>query len=427
VAASSLRCNTCDALRDDPYPFRCVNLGSDGGDHVLTRALDTAGLTMAAPDDPNPFIAYRNLLHSYRWATAHGLTDAAWIDLAGGLDRAVAGVAGTSLGGTPLRHEPELGGGSQDTWVKDETGQPGGSHKVRHLFGTMLHLQAAEAVGAPPVDGPLAIASCGNAALAAAVIACAVQRELVVFVPEWADGNVTARLRDLGATLEVCRRVPEQAGDPCVVRFRDAVQRGAVPFSCQGPDNALALDGSRTLAWEIVTGLGSLDQVFVQVGGGALASGLVQGLQEAVALGAMGRCPETRAVQAEGDFPIVRAYERFEARAASGSLDDAVRYAASHRGEFMWPWETEPASIATGILDDEVYDWLAIVHGMYVSGGSPVVVDDACLRDAQERAIAVTGIPVSVTGSAGLAGLLATGTERADGPSEPRIVVLFTG
>jgi len=30
----------------------------------------------------------------------------------------------------------------------------------------------------------------------------------------------------------------------------------------------------------------------------------------------------------------------------------------------MWPWEETPRSVAHGILDDETYDWLAIVKGI---------------------------------------------------------------
>ena len=41
-----------------------------------------------------------------------------------------------------------------------------------------------------------------------------------------------------------------------------------------------------------------------------------------------------------------------------------LAWAARHRSAFMWPWETEPHSVADGILDDETYDWLAVVRGM---------------------------------------------------------------
>ena len=57
----------------------------------------------------------------------------------------------------------------------------------------------------------------------------------------------------------------------------------------------------------------------------------------------------------------------------------ALAYAAHHRSEFMWPWEHEPHSIAHGILDDETYDWLAVVEGMLATGGGPLVVGEETL------------------------------------------------
>jgi threonine synthase len=92
----------------------------------------------------------------------------------------------------------------------------------------------------------------------------------------------------------------------------------------------------------------------------------------------------------------------------------------------MWPWEEEPKSVATGILDDETYDWAAVVEGMLRSGGTPVVVTEELLEEANALARETTGIDVDHTGSAGLAGVLALlrgGTIRRD----DRIGVLFTG
>ncbi len=84
---------------------------------------------------------------------------------------------------------------------------------------------------------------------------------------------MVTQLRELGAAIEVCpRQDGDPPGDPCVHRFREAVAAGAVPFSCQGPDNGLTIDGGRTLGYEIADAATGLDDVVVQVGGGALAS-----------------------------------------------------------------------------------------------------------------------------------------------------------
>ncbi len=92
----------------------------------------------------------------------------------------------------------------------------------------------------------------------------------------------------------------------------------------------------------------------------------------------------------------------------------------------MWPWEAVPHSVATGILDDETYDWLAVLRGMAATGGSSVLVDEAMLLQANRWALESTGIAVSHTGSAGLAGLMQL---RRDGviAAGSRVGVLFSG
>jgi threonine synthase len=92
----------------------------------------------------------------------------------------------------------------------------------------------------------------------------------------------------------------------------------------------------------------------------------------------------------------------------------------------MWPWETTPHSVAHGILDDETYDWLAVVEAMLVTGGRPVVVGDRLLEHANVMAAEATGIEVDATGSSGLAGLIALRERGVIGPGESALV-LFTG
>ncbi len=65
---------------------------------------------------------------------------------------------------------------------------------------------------------------------------------------------------------------------------------------------------------------------------------------------------------------------------------------ARHRSEYMWAWETEPVTIAHGILDDETYDWLAVVRAMLLTGGRSVVVDEATLEAANALARPDLGI-----------------------------------
>ena len=87
----------------------------------------------------------------------------------------------------------------------------------------------------------------------------------------------------------------------------------------------------------------------------------------------------------------------------------------------MWPWETTPQSLATGILDDETYDWWAVAEGMRASGGRPVVVEEDMVARAHNLARLHTNIPASATGTAGLAGAMSATDVR--GPA----AVIFSG
>jgi len=416
-------CHGCGAEVDPArvLPFRCPRaVEGDDVDHVLAPGASAAGF--APGTEPDPFLRYRALLSPYRVLRAAGLSDAAWTDLVGALDAELVAADGRGFRVTPLGPQPALAraaGLAGELWVKDETGNVAGSHKARHLMAVMLHLRVVEAARLPGAAGlrgrRLAIASCGNAALAAAVIARAARWPLDVFIPTDASPAVVARLGDLGAAIAVCERRPGEAGDPCFARFREAVAAGALPFGVQGPENGLAVEGGRTLALEMAEGLRANppEAVYVQVGGGALASALAQGFALAVEAGILPRLPRLVAVQAEGCAPLPRAWERLGAT----PLQDAARA----RSRFMWPWEKTPASAASGILDDETYDWWAIAEAMRASGGHPVVAPEEAVVRAHALARAHTSIAASATGTAGLAGVL------ADAPRDAPVAVVFSG
>jgi threonine dehydratase len=449
--ALAVSCAGCGAAAPAgvPFPAQCpAAVVGDDIDHVMTRRLDLGRVRLAAGDDPNPFVRYRQLFRAWHLATAAGWSDERYVGVVRRLDDAIAAVDGHGFRVTPFRRAATLGdelgfSGDGGIWIKDETGGVAGSHKARHLMGILLELLVAETLDPGLATRPLAIASCGNAALAAAVIARAAGRRLDVFVPPEAEPAIVDRLRQLKARVEPVARTAGERGDPTVRRMRAVIAAGAIPFTCQGPENGLAIEGGQTLGYEIAEALGdagtTLDRLVVQVGGGALASACAQGLAEARALGAMDILPRLDTVQTACAWPLRRAYERIAAELRDRGLDPAGRlgpdvpevravldHAARHRSAYMWPWETEPASIAHGILDDETYDWLAVVRAMLATGGRPIVVDETELREANELAVRTTGIQADATGSAGLAGLVQLRRPGDIGPHE-RVAVLLTG
>jgi threonine synthase len=451
-------CAACGARVDGAQPpFRCPAAAEgDDLDHVLARC-DRVGVPGGGEKISNPFERYRQRLSFWALGRSRGLDDESLAATARALDCRVAEVDGRGFVETPFRLQPQLGeslvaDAASPVWVKDETGNVSGSHKARHLMGVMLYLLVAERTGMLGGRPSLAIASCGNAALAAAVVARAASWPLRVFVPPSAPPAVLARLEQLGAGVVTCRREAGVAGDPCYLAFRRAVAEGAVPFCCQGSDNGLTIEGGKTMAWEIADALGGAlpEAVFVQVGGGALASSLVQGFDDERREAGLERLPRFYAVQTAGGYPLARAYDRLVARmlarwpgpgdppsetpsllaeaiaARPGLVADAMAHARTHRSEFMWPWEEEPCSTAHGILDDETYDWAAVVEGMLRSGGRPIVVSEERLEQANAIARSATGIDVDHTGSAGLGGL-AEALARGETLPHARAVVIFSG
>jgi threonine synthase len=232
--------------------------------------------------------------------------------------------------------------------------------------------------------------------------------------------------------------VPGERGDPCYLRFRAAVAAGARPFSCQGIDAPGAIDGGRTIVLELAEqlcdahrGRVHLDRIFVQVGGGALASACAVGMADAVRMRWLDGLPRLHAVQTEGAAPLVRAWrllrDTMGAGGATASVDEWMVVARAHANELMWPWEETPHSIAHGIVDDVTYDWLGVVEGMLRSGGSPLTVSENDLIWANDLARRHTGIDADHTGTAGLAGLLQLDAATRAPRDDKAIAVLFTG
>jgi threonine synthase len=282
-----LRCGGCGHSVDGATDtiFRCPNKNMQPGiDHVLKPqsalpSLLTDALSSSVQSSPNPFIKYRSAMYPYRTALARGMTDNEYVELVEELDGELVRIDGTGFRETPLLWHAPL-----NAFLKLETAQVGQSHKARHLFSAMLYLMVHQRTGADLMHRRLAVASCGNAGLAAAVVAAAAKWPIDVCIPPTADESVKERLLELGATVKICDRAAESdggevaEGDPCVTAFRSLVADGSIPLSVQGPECWASVEGGQTLAWEIASmlandGVKEIGQLFVQVGGGALGAG----------------------------------------------------------------------------------------------------------------------------------------------------------
>ena len=415
------RCAACGYLVDiaTPWAWRCPSSSITDRHHVLRLM----GVHRRPTLDSHPLLNGGDNLAWLAFAHAHGLADTACERLVEEVDQAVRSVDGVGFHVTPFGRADQLSAslGFSDTggvYVKDETGGVAGSQKARHLVAILLHLRVAETLGIAPVRQrpPLAIASCGNAAIAAATLAASAQWPLHVFVPTSVNPAVLGRLEALGATVVLCpRRANDPPGDPSLLRFREAVEAGAIPFTVQGPENALCLDYGRSIGWEIAAQSveAPLDRIVVQVGGGAFATSIGDGFRG-------GPTPRMTVVQTAACAPFDRAWRK----AQKLGLDDI----GFDWAECMQPWESAdpngPNSLATGILDDETYDWVGIVESLARSKGDSIVVDESDVAEAHRLAHEHTSIDVDPTGSSGVAGLLAM---RSTVGSSERIGVIFSG
>lgn len=385
-------------------------------------------MTKAGESDQNPFLRYRHQLDVHDRALAAGWSDDRYVAEVAEADARLAAVAGTGFRITPLQliDAPV----DRSVWAKIETANVGGSHKARHLFGLSLHLliESDDSSAAKP---ELAIASCGNAAVGAANVAKAADRALRVFVPDDADPAVMSELDRLGATVEVCSRRPGVDGDPCMHGLETAIASGARPFTVQGPTCPDVIDGGRTLGLELAEQLRDVDvapsDIYIQIGGGALASATMDGLVRAE----VEPLPRLHPTQPATAHPYLAAWERVLALLAqqsdpSGAVSSKAELHSivDRHPEVMTPWPGTPSSVATGILDDITYDWVTVMHHQIATAGWPIAVEESVFVAATDLAATQVTPPPDATGAASLAGLLADPRgHESDGP----VVVLITG
>ena len=418
-----IRCAVCgtNVALDTPLVSQCPYAHADDSRHILSFLTQKSEKNTVVDAD-NPFIRFREQLAVDAFGEAIGIGISQRCELIEELDASIRATDGVGFRITPLERADQLSealhfSSEGGIWVKDETHNVAGSHKARHLFTELLYLLMSEKTGRVPWSWPhdrpaLAIASCGNAAIAAATLARAVNWPIAVHVPVAAQDSVISTLSSLDADIRVCARQKNDApGDPCVLRFRELVAGGALPFGVQGTENVWCLDGGRTLGWEMKQQMPDVDRVFVQVGGGAFAASLANSYFD------NNSSAHLHAVQTEGCAPLIRAWDVWAGKNFPNDL-------AQNWSTYMWPWESEPASFADGILDDETYDWIDVLGGMRRTGGSGIQASEENVVQAHALAHKFTSIDVSPTGSAGLAGLLQIRHEIAD---DERVLVVFSG
>jgi threonine synthase len=304
---------------------------------------------------------------------------------------------GLRVGGSPLyaatgRFLREIG--LENVYIKDDGQNPTSSLKDR--ASAMGVIKALEA-GADTI----ACSSTGNAASSLAGAAAAKGLRTYIFVPERAPRGKVTQLLIFGANVISVRGNYEDT-------FRlsaEAIDRWGW-YNRNAAINPFLSEGKKTVSYEIAEQLGwsAPDYVACSVGDGCTIAGVWKGFKDLYAAGFISRLPRLISVQAEGCYPINRAFETGVSK--------------------LVPMEenTIADSIAVGVPRNFKKALDAIIE----SNGIAVNVSDAEILSAMTflgRTAGVFGEPAGVAATAGLK--KAAGLGRI--PKEASVVTIVTG
>ena len=301
-------------------------------------------------------------------------------------------------GMTPLIRARRLGErlGAQDLWIKDEGLNPTGSFKAR---GLSCAVSMAVELGVRE----MAIPSAGNAASALAAYAAAAGIEAHIFMPRDVPQANYVECQAFGARVTL---VDGLISDCARLVSAGVAEHGWYDVSTL--KEPYRIEGKKTMGYEVAEQLDWKlpDAIFYPTGGGVGIIGMWKAFDEMEALGWIGgQRPKMISVQVEGCQPVVRAFERGEART-----------------QF---WENA-ATVAAGLRVPKPLGDFLILEAVRASRGTALAVSDAELLDAGIQLARTEGIFVAPEGAtcvAALEKLLASGFLK---PAE-RIVIYNTG
>jgi threonine synthase len=286
--------------------------------------------------------------------------------------------------------------GVQDLWVKDEGINPTGSFKAR---GLACAVSMCVELGIRKV----AIPSAGNAASAMAAYAAAAGIEAHIFMPRDVPQSNYIECKAFGAHVTLVDGLISDCGR-IVAERKDAEGW----FDVSTLKEPYRIEGKKTMGYEVAEQLNWTlpDALFYPAGGGVGLIGMWKAFAEMEALGWISsKRPKMIAVQTEGCQPVVRAFERGEAKS-----------------QF---WENAH-TVAAGLRVPKPLGDVLMLDAIRKSGGTAIAVSDEELLDASLELGADEGIFAAPEGGACVAALkklLASGFLHA----EEQIVLYNTG
>lgn len=292
-------------------------------------------------------------------------------------DRLPVGKCFVSLGEgmTPMVRAQRLGKklGLENLWIKNETCNPSGSFKDR---ATTVCIAAAKETG----HDKLIVASSGNGAASVAAYAARAGMPALLLVPETTPQGKVAQALMHGASVVKVR------GDYSVAfsMAADAAIKAGYYNMTTTFINPCALEGYKTMAYEIFLEMGAPDWVILPVGAGPILAAMHQGFLDLKQAGLVETLPQLAAVQASNCAPIARAFLSGEATKGwmefmptmASALADPLR-GYEEDGDFTVRCIRESGGSAVMLSEEEIADSageLARCEGIYAEPGGAVWV-----------------------------------------------------
>lgn len=303
-------------------------------------------------------------------------------------------------GGTDLLDAPALGEAlGVDAAVKDETTNPTGSNKDR---GSAVVVSRARQQGHDVV----ACASTGNAAASLAGYAARAGLDCRIFVPADLPEAKAVQPRLYGATVLGVEGPYADAYELCRELSAD---RGW--YNRNAAMNPYAVEGTRTLGFELAQQAPDADWVVMSMGNGCSLAATWKGLREFDRLGLADGTPRMLGVQAAGATAI---YDRFVTESgvaeATGPPTDRT------------DGETTADSIDVGVPHNAG----KACDALRESDGDAVVVPDDEILSAQRLLGECEGVFAEPASAAAVAGVSAA-RERGVVDAGDRVVVVASG
>ena len=304
-------------------------------------------------------------------------------------------------GNTPLLRSHHIAGrlGISALYLKNETVSPTGSFKDR---GATVAITRALSSGAQGI----LTASTGNAAASLAGYSAAQGLSCLVL---FSAGSPVSKLRQAMAYGARCLQVQglfDGEPEPFIDLLIALSERLGLELAFfWGPVSPCPLEGMKTIAYEVVEGLGNQvpDVVVCPVGGGDGLVGQWRGYNELLRAGVIDRLPRMIGVQPSGAAPLVASYER--------GLDYVAPIA-------------EANTVASGLR--VTFSGDHALRAIRESGGTAVAVDDERNLGFQRHLARTEGVWVEPSGSISVAALPPLLETELIRPRE-RIVCVLTG